>query len=769
MKGRFRAVMIPVLLILCGGTQELHSRPETETAAEEPKTSRIAGRVLDAETGRALPRVNALVAGTRLGAVTDSAGYYAIDEVPVGQYSVQFRLTGYASVISGDIVVRSGRTTLVSAEMRPQTIELEGVTIQGSYFPQTREEPVSTVNFSFEEIRRASGAAGDVSRIVSVLPSIAKVNDMINGLIVRGGNPIENSFYLDNIEIPNINHFPMKGSSAGPIGLINVDFIRDVNFSAGGFSAAYGDRLSSVMELTFREGNREEFDGQLDMNLAGIGLAGEGPLAGGNGSWLFSARKSYLDLLVNSIGTGVAPRYSDYQGKMVYDLSANSQVALIGLAGLDHISFDKETAVEDGDDNYGTADNLEHMLGLNWNWKPGEAWRMETSVSNMFTRYEDDFSRVRDDSLLYNDRSSERSLALRNVTHYRIDSRRRLKFGLEARHVSNRYQTYAKSYYDLYGNLVPGLTVDRRLSAARLGAFGTYIWSPVPRLELNPGIRLDYFSFNDNTHVSPRMSFTLKLSERNSITGAAGIYRQNLPLSILSASPRLKDLDDPLAYHYILGFNRLLSENTRLSIEVYNKEYHRFPLDAWMPAVFPADEGGNHESLVNGGRAFSRGIEVVLQKKVARDFFGLVSGSIYTSRYRGYDEVWRDRVYGNRFLFNLEGGYIASRKWQYSARWLMAGGRPYTPFDLAVSTALNSGVFDLQRINGERLPTYHSLNFRIDRRFNFQQSNLLIYLDVWNVYNRKNIAAYYWNETENRRDRWDQWSILPVFGLEWEM
>ncbi len=354
------------------------------------------------------------------------------------------------------------------------------------------------------------------------------------------------------------------------------------------------------------------------------------------------------------------------------------------------------------------------------------------------------------------------------LLNYRFDSANRIKFGFEASHVSNDYDSYSKAYRDQYGNVLPSLNIERKITAVRLGGFLTWIYNPTDRFELNPGLRVDYFSLAGKTHVSPRFSFNYKFTDRTSFTGSAGVYFQTLPLAMLSVNPEFEKLRDPVAYHYIAGINHLLTENTRLTLEVYDKEYHNFPLDPAKPALFVADEGGSYEKLTDNGRASARGVELVLQKKLAKDFYGLLSGSLYQSRYRGYDKVWRDRVFGNRWLMSMEGGYIASEKWEYSVRWVAAGGRPYTPFDIQESTARNSGIYDLSRINGSRLPAYHSLNFRIDRRFNFRNSNLIVFLDIWNLYNRKNLAAYYWNELENQRDRYDQWSLLPVFGFEWE-
>jgi hypothetical protein len=175
-----------------------------------------------------------------------------------------------------------------------------------------------------------------------------------------------------------------------------------------------------------------------------------------------------------------------------------------------------------------------------------------------------------------------------------------------------------------------------------------------------------------------------------------------------------------------------------------------------------------HESLISNGEANSKGVEVTVQKKLAKDFYGLVAASYSKAKYRGYDGKWYDRVYDNRFTFAIEGGYKPNEDWEFSARWLYAGGAPYTPFDLAASTAADKGIYDNTRVNSSRLPDFHSLNIRADKRFHFQSSTLIVYLSVWNAYGRRNIAAYTWNEIDNKQDEETMWGTLPIFGIEYE-
>ncbi len=749
--------------------------PGFSQTGENLRYGTIKGKVTDGDIKSPLPDANIILPGTQKGTSTDKDGNFTIKNVPAGSYTLQFSYVGYETLSKTDVIVKSNRITFIDTELKMSAITGEDIVISAGYFSKTEEQPVSSVSFSAEEIRRAPGSAGDVSRILMVLPGITKVNDQMNSLIVRGGSPMENSFFVDNIEIPNINHYPTQGSSGGPIGLLNVDFIKDVNFYSGGFSAAYGDRLSSVMDLTFREGNRDEYDLQLDLNFAGFGAVVEGPVFNKKGSVLFSGRRSFLDLLVNAIGTGVAPKYSDYQGKLVYDLSPKNKLTVLNILGVDYIGFDKEQAEDMGNPVFGDADIIENTFGMNLRTLWGQKGYSNTSVSHTATKRKIDYYEITSGNRLMLNKTLEQAFQIRNSNFYKINKSNQLEFGLDIKHKINDYDYSFADYTDILGNFVPALNVDDKTSAQKYGAFMNYKHKPAGRFSASAGVRADYFSYSGNLHISPRFSFSYKLTNRTGISGSTGIFYQNLPMIILSQKEKFKDLNDPVSNHYVLGINHLLTENTRLSIEVYDKEYKNFPMDPATPQLFLIDElfyrygmFFNHENLISNGESRSRGVELILQKKLAKDFYGLISGAYFSSRYRDYDGVWRDRVFDNRYNFSVEGGYKPGNKWEFSMRWIYAGGVPYTPFDVSASTALNRGVFDNSRINAERYSDYHSLNIRADRRFNFSKTNLIAYFSIWNAYNRKNIAQYYWNEFENKEDVSYQWNMLPIFGLEYE-
>jgi hypothetical protein len=740
-------------------------------------TGTIKGRLVDDETKSPLVGANIILIDYTMGAATDEEGYFIINAVPAGAYSVQFSYIGYQQKIKTDLIVKPGRSLFIEESLHPLTLESDIIEVKAAYFSEAEDQPVSNINFSAEEIRRAPGSAGDVSRILMGLPAIAKVNDQSNSLIVRGGSPVENAFYIDNIEIPNINHFPTQGSSGGPIGIINVDFINDVNFFSGGFSTAYGDKLSSIMELTFREGNRDEFDAQLDLNFSGFGGVAEGPLFSENGSWLFSARRSYLDYLIKAVdvGSSAAPSYGDLQGKFVYDLNSSNKLTLLGILADDHMSADQEVAIENDMLNYGNQDIYEGTFGLNWRKLWEKTGYSNTSLSFTGSKFEEDFYKTGNKRRLVKNRSNENTYSFRNINHMRLTNKNNLDFGVEAKLLDFNYNNYYAETQDALGNINPALIFDNNFQSVKLGSFTSYTFQSLSNLTCVLGMRGDYFDYNDNFHLSPRFSLSYKLSNKTSISASTGLYYQNLPSVLLLQQKENKNLKDPHSKHYIIGLNHLLTEDTKLTFEVYQKDYFDFPLDPNQPDLFILDEVyyqynfyQNHSLLVDKGKAFTQGIELMVQKKLATDFYGFASATYFTTRYQTLDGKWKNRIFDNRFTVSIEGGYKPNSNWEFSLRWIYACGTPYTPFDKNISKSQNSGIFDSEKINEDRYPDYHSLNIRFDRRFHFSNSNIIFYLSVWNAYNQKNIATYFWNESENKQGTTYQWGMLPIFGIEYE-
>jgi len=743
----------------------------------QTSSSYIKGTVLDAEIKIPLTGANVFIKETQAGAATDASGSFEIAVSQPGSYTLIIRYIGYKEVIKADVVVRPARTTEILVNLYPAIYESAEVVVSDGYFEKTNNSPLSATGFSYEEVRRAPGSAGDVSRIMMSLPSVAKINDQKNSLIVRGGSPVENAFYVDNIEIPNINHFPVQGSSGGPISLINVDFLNDVNFYAGGFSPAYGNRLSSVMEMNFREGSRESSEYQLDLNIAGFGGVGEGPIDNGNGSWMLSLRRSYLDLVIDMFnsGTSVAPVYGDLQWKIVYNLNPENKLSFIGIWGDDHSDSDNKNAEENDMIYFGSQNLFEGTSGVNWKKLWGTSGVSNTSIAYTFNGFDEHFSETGTESPIFKNKTDDHALKLRNTNFFRLRENQSIEFGADLVYQHINFDNYYYPTTDLQGNRVEGAAINKINRSLYAGGYFNYSVYTNKYVTLNLGARGDYYNSTDNFYLLPRISLTYNFNPVLSLSASYGWFSQSLPAVLLSQTDNLEIQKEPKSIHYIAGITFLPSPDVKLSAEIYLKDYDNFPLNDQMPGLFLIDEifyndgfFQNSSGFETTGKARSYGIEIMAQKKLAEDFYGLVSAAVFRSKYTGLDGVERNRVFDNRFTFSLDGGWKPNREWEVSGRWIVAGGAPYTPFNISRSSELNQPVIDETRINDSRYPLYHSLNLRIDKRFLFERSNIVLYISIWNVYNRKNVANYYWNTATNSEDTIYQWGMFPLFGVEYE-
>jgi hypothetical protein len=762
---------------LCSFVLALLTFATPAARTQAPATGTIRGIVTDRISAAALPGVNVLIRGTMRGTATTVDGVFTIPQLPAGTYVLEYRSMGYERIIATDVVVRPGRTTVADAALPPAAIEEEEVTTTAGYFSSGSIDALNSASFSFEEIRRSPGSAGDVSRIMTSLPSVAHVNDQRNSLAVRGGSPYENAFFVDNIPMPNINHFATQGSTGGALGMLNVDLIEDITFNAGGFGAAYGNRLSSIMDMRLREGSRDHFAAQANMDMSGIGGVAEGPLFDSSASWVVSFRHSYLDLLVNafSVGNTVAPRMMDGQGKVTLDLSQSDQLNVLEMFSQDRLATDHATAVENKMMYYGDQNNLQNSTGATWRHLWGPRGLSQLTVSHTLMRFTEDFRDISTQDILFANRSREQSVDFRNINRFAWGRNGAVECGMDVRRESSDYDNLFGSTTDPLGVPLPAAQIRRSLVSTTAGGFVSLSFELLADLTATLGLRSDHFSYSGHTRFSPRVGVKYRLSERTAITAAAGSYVQSLPHVILVQSQTSSSLSEPTARHLVIGASHLVFEDTRLTVDGYWKTYSHLPIDIAQPSLFMLDEiftgstfVGDHPAISDAGEARAYGVEVMLQKKLARDFYGIASASLGCSQYKALDGVWRNRVFDNRLSFCLEGGYKPDDKWDFSLRWVYAGGVPYTPLDIQASQNINAGVLDAAKVNDERLPPYHSLNLRVDRRFNFNSSSLVVYLSAWNVYNRQNVASYFWNKIIAAQDTEYQFGLLPILGIEYE-
>jgi hypothetical protein len=732
----------------------------------------ISGKVVESSTKRVIPGVYVEIINTSFSTLSNEKGEFKIAEIPAGNYSIKFSTAGFKPVIKTDVIVRPKRISYLNTEMQMQIMHLkEVVDVSGSYFHEDEKVPHSVHNLSAEEVRRATGTAGDVSRALTVLPGIGKsFSDQYNDLIVRGGNPLENAFYIDNIEVPNINHLPSLGSTGGMVSALNVDLIQNVDFFTGGFSSIYGDRLSSVTDITFREGNRKEFDAQINFSLLDAGLVLEGPIAGGKGSWLISGKSSYFELVKNlgllDINASVSTR--DMQAKLTFDINPKHNLTLLYCLGDGNYNF--------FDGNYFGNDQVytHNTVGMNWRSRWSDKFFSRTSLSYAsLDRNDGENYHYNNQIWSWSINNFDRSVSFRNVNFLFLGPKNKIEFGAQVKHEMVDIDYTTDPYTDYNGNLVPAIDTAYEYSSTKPSLFFTYIWNPFNSLTASIGFRGDYSSAQERFHLSPRLSLSFQITDNFSINGGYGIFYQTIPLNYLAYKPGFKDLHDMKAIHYILGFEYFPGSGTKIVLEFYQKKYNNLPINPNYPLNLVLDRSAFDkyylpDDLVDTGTAFSRGVELLIQKKLLNKFYGIISATLFKCRYKDLLGVERPRTYDNRYMLNLSAGYKPNRKWEFSVKWIFRGGIPYTPIDIESSTAANQWILEQNMFLKERLPDYNSLNFRIDRRFYFKKANIIIYLDIWNILNRKNVGYYSWNYNRIEMETENQSPILPILGIEFE-
>jgi len=597
------------------------------------------------------------------------------------------------------------------------------------------------------------------------MPGVASTTDSINELVVRNGNPIENLTLFDNIELPNSNHFGDHGGTGGPIGMINVDFIRESNFYTGGFPAKYGDKLSSVLDIKLREGNRKELATDIDLSMAGVGGVLEGPLLTDKGSWLLSYRKSYLGLIKGQFGLTAVPQYSDLQGKVVCDVTPKHKLSLVGIGGIDYINItETEEDAYSGDAAWVLSDSNQYGVGLNWQSLFSKKGYSVLTLSHVFNRFLIEL-RDEDDLQEYMERSWERETTVKGEVHYNFNPGNQLTAGLKAMAVNFKHNTWSKDW-EFYSDEVdavitlPGLRLDEKVQSYKAAAYLHHNWAPLDRLNLKAGLRFDYFDYIQAKNVSPRFGVSYEPGPKTTLNGSFGFFYQAPPYILLTLDPKNKELKNLHANHYVLGLEHLFRDDLKFTIEFYNKDYDNYT----------TSESDSTRILVNDGEGYGRGVDIFLQKKLSGGLYGLVSYSYSIARAKTPKAGEFDWDYDYRHVFTLIAGYKLSDKWEISGKWRYMGGRPYTP--IIGSRKLASGdyvpIYDEENPNSERFPPYHRLDLRFDRRFHFESWNLVTYFDMQNVYNRRNIWYYLWDRDNKEEDEVYQWGLLPIGGFSVE-
>jgi len=734
-------------------------------------TGLVKGKIIDINSQLPLVGANIVIKSTSLGTISDEDGYFSIEDIPNGNYSISASYIGYKTVYLSDIWVRPNAYDFLNVKLEQSVIQIDDINVEENFFKKSLVNEFQSVSFNRDDMRRSPGSGQEITRIINTLPSVASVGENRQDMMVRGGGPTENGFLIDNIYIPSISHFQQAdGRSNGPVGIINTDMVENLDFYSNGFSSKYGNKLSSFGDITYRSGNREKSEGYGLLGMGGLGFLIEGPVSN-KVSYITSFRMSYLDIIADAINaSGGMPSYNDFQTKIDYKPNIYNTFSILVIAGGSLYDRDKKGALDVGESEYGELKNNQLTIGINYKriWNEKAYSNTSLSISNKYSKV--NFSNINTDTLVFKNIEEADIFNFRQINHIKIASQTNLEFGFDAQWTT-QYYDYLRKLNDS-NILLDEIKFDQKVSISNYSAFLTVKKNLGRKLISSIGLRTDLNDYENTTLISPRINLDYEIvNSRTNLIFNIGDYYQNPP-AIYVANKTSDRLKSARARQYSVCLEHMITASTKFSVSAYQKDYNNSPIlpnsNLHNDPTFLFDELRMYNGIVSEGSASSKGLEVLIQKKRVENFYGLIGGSIFNSTFIDFEGIERNRNHNYRYIFNIVGGYRPKSDWELSIRWSYFGGRPYTPINLEASISNNEQYSDVKNFNENKTPDYHSLFVRYERRYNLKKSNLILFFEIWNTYNRENIETFFFSKERDSIEKILYFSTIPVggFGIE---
>ncbi len=743
----------------------------------------IEGRVADAASNNPVPFASVVIYGTTVGTLTDDNGYFTLNNIEPGYVKIAVSSIGFESYFSEDIYVTNAKKATIEIPLQETQVKLEEVTVKASVFRRQEESPLSLRRIEISEIEKNPGGNRDISKVIQSFPGVGSGVSFRNDLIVRGGGPAENRFYLDGIEIPNLNHFATQGASGGPVGIINVDLIRGVDFFSGAFPANRGNSLSSVLEFRQIDGNTEKMKFKVSVGSSDLALTLDGP-AGKNTTFIASARRSYLQLLFSALNLPFLPTYNDFQFKVRTRFNPKNEISFIGLG-----AYDKSVLNLKADD----TPEQRYILGYlpentQWNYTFGANYKhylehgyvsvvlSRNYLNNQAYKYIDNQAEL---GKTYDYKSTEAE------NHLRIEHNGHMKGVMKYVYgIGLGYSEYTnQSQYSVFLNdSLNDILIRSDLSMLNYGFFGQAsrgFFSE--KLTVSLGLRADgnnYASTMNNPlkQFSPRISLSYALFPGWFLNANAGTYYQRPPYTMLGYRNnegelvnRGNDIRYIRADHLVAGIEFRKDEDYQVTFEAFYKRYNHYPfsLTDSISLASKGDDfgvyGSEPVSSVARGRAY--GFEVLGRVRNFARTNLILSYTFVISKSLNSDQALSalpsevSTTWDNRHILNVTATKKFNHNWSTGFKWRLVGGAPYSPYDYEKSSikaawdVRGMAYPDYALYNTQRLKTFHQLDIRVDKQYFFSKWSLNFYLDIQNVYNFKSDAQDMLIRTETLEGR----------------
>ena len=732
----------------------------------------IKGIVLDQQTLAPLPGATVILSGSDplIGTVTDSEGHFRLERIPIGKHRIKVTFVGYTPYESSDIIVSSGKESDITIYLQESVITTREVEIRGNYQkyqPINRMATVSVRSFSVDETFRFAGSYNDPARMVQNFAGVTSGVDNRNDIIIRGNSPMGLQWRLDDMEIPNPNHFAAVGTTGGPVTILNNNLLTNSDFFTGAFPAQYGNTLAGVFDLRMRNGNSDHREYWFEMGWNGLEFGTEGPFSKkSTASYLLSYRYSMLELISYlGINLNLVPRYQDLNLKFTFPTKKAGTFTITGMGGISNIDiFDSEKKEDkwmfpDYGEDLANGSNL-GVLGLTHQILLSSKTRLKNMIyvvgSLVHTKIDTFSNMVTLPAPWAGERSEEIKASWSTQIFHKFSSRNSMDAGV---FIDYYWMSFADSLMWKGSFLVNTGTKEKM---AFLRGFTQWRHAFSDRFSMTSGIFGSFLTLNNSWALEPRLGFEWVINQRHSLNFGTGLYSQMQPRVIYfvlvhhpdgSISQPNLSMDFTRSWQLAVSYNYLLTENLRFKFETYYQYLYDIPVKRSIPEYALLNQGHEFfigrqyaDSLINLGSGENYGVEFTFERFFKKNYYYLLTASLFNSTYHGYDDVTRNSAFNVNYVLNAVGGYefvVGKRKWgvlSFGLRATWAGGNPYIPYDVSASVATGEPIPDWGHSYETRFPAYKRIAFRFGIKRNMPKYNLEFLLDLQYRTNYTNIA-----------------------------
>ncbi|MDJ1493350.1 TonB-dependent receptor [Cytophagaceae bacterium DM2B3-1] len=764
----------------------------------QQSTQTIRGKITDAASKMPIVGAAIMVLGTNppIGTSSDADGSFRLSNVKVGRASLKITFVGYEDLFLADVIVNAGKETILDLSMTESLHTLNEVTVtykrsEDNRVTNNEMVTLSSRPFNPSETLKYAGSLGDPSRMAANFAGVSGANDARNDIIVRGNSPSSVLWRLDGVNIPNPNHFSSLGTTGGPVSMLNANLLAKSDFMSGAFPAEYANALGSVFDLRLRKGNDEKNEFLLQSGFNGLEVGAEGPYSKkSKASYLINYRYSAVALM-SSLGFEIAgtPYYQDFTFKTDIPVGKRGTLTAWTIGGKSHINFwGKDVDTEGdayGDENENTRVKFSTGIGaISYEHRFSDRTYGKLTVSGSRTT-----QNYEGDTVIYNGENSKDILQeihtnTASFTNEKLSANAYLSHKLSARDKISEGIIADLSQFNLQNKeLYPETKqlVGNKGNTLLFQGYAQWKHRFNEKLSMNTGASVLHYQLNNKTAVEPRIGFNYALTPGSSLNIAYGLHSNLQPILVYfyqtkqtdgSYTQTNKNLDFTRSHHFVLGYERNLTQNLHLKVEAYYQSLYDVPVEQRPSYYSILTEGANFnpisvDSLLNKGTGRNYGLEVTLEKYFSKNYYFLVTGSFFDSKYKGSDGIERNSPFNSKYVVNLLAGkefHIGKKDNVLSINWKLTttGGRYIQVIDMARSVVMNTTIFDDSQAYTKQQSAYFRTDLKIGYKMNRKHSTHELAIDLQNITNNQNIFQQAYNPRTNRIGTAYQQGFLPI-------